>query len=40
VRGPREPGEVFHITETTTFKWIAKDIKGNVSTGQRVFVIR
>jgi hypothetical protein len=37
--GPREPGEVFHITETTTFKWIAKDIKGNVSTGQRVFVI-
>jgi Chitobiase/beta-hexosaminidase C-terminal domain len=38
--GPREPGEVFHITETTTFKWIAKDIKGNVSTGQRVFVIR
>jgi hypothetical protein len=38
--GPREPGEVFHITETTTFRWIAKDIKGNVSTGQRVFVIR
>jgi hypothetical protein len=38
--GPREPGEVFHITETTTFRWIAKDIKGNVSTGQRAFVIR
>ena len=30
-QAPRAPGEVFTITETTTFKWIAKDIKGNVS---------
>ena len=29
--GPREPGEVFHVTETTTFRWRAVDIKGNVS---------
>jgi zinc carboxypeptidase/chitobiase/beta-hexosaminidase-like protein len=38
--GPREPGQVFHLTETTTFRWIAEDIKGNVSTGQRRFEIR
>jgi hypothetical protein len=38
--GPREPGQVFHLTETTTFRWIAKDIKGNVSKGQRRFEIR
>jgi hypothetical protein len=31
--GPREPGEVFHITETTRFRWRAEDIKGNVSYG-------
>jgi hypothetical protein len=37
--GPREPGEVFHITETTTFRWIATDIKGNVSTGREKFNI-
>jgi hypothetical protein len=37
--GPREPGEVFHVTKTTRFRWIAKDIKGNVSSGQDVFVI-
>jgi hypothetical protein len=37
--GPREPGEVFHITQTTRFRWTAKDIKGNVSKGQKVFVI-
>ena len=33
--GPREPGEVFHVTETTTFRWRAEDIKGNVSFGSR-----
>ena len=33
--GPREPGEVFHLTTTTTFRWMATDIKGNVSTGSR-----
>jgi hypothetical protein len=37
--GPREPGEVFHLTETTTFRWMATDMKGNVSTGQRTFTI-
>jgi hypothetical protein len=37
--GPREPGEVFHITETTMFRWRAEDIKGNVSTGANRFVI-
>ena len=31
--GPREPGEVFHLTTTTTFQWTARDIKGNTSTG-------
>ena len=37
--GPREPGQVFHVTRTTTFRWMAKDIKGNVSTGSDRFVI-
>jgi Zinc carboxypeptidase/Chitobiase/beta-hexosaminidase C-terminal domain len=37
--GPREPGQVFHITKRTTFRWIAEDIKGNVSKGQKVFVV-
>ena len=37
--GPREPGEVFHLTRTTTFRWRAEDIKGNVSTGSETFVI-
>jgi hypothetical protein len=37
--GPREPGEVFHLTQTTTFRWLAKDIKGNESTGSQTFVI-
>ena len=38
--GPREPGEVFHLTTTTTFKWIATDIKGNTSTGSQKFQIK
>jgi hypothetical protein len=37
--GPREPGEVFHITKTTMFRWRAEDIKGNVGLGARQFVI-
>jgi hypothetical protein len=37
--GPREPGQTFHITETTTFRWIATDIKGNVSEGREMFNI-
>jgi zinc carboxypeptidase/chitobiase/beta-hexosaminidase-like protein len=38
--GPREPGETFLITETTTFRWLATDIKGNTSTGSETFRIR
>ena len=38
--GPREPGEVFHIATTTTFRWLATDIKGNVSTGSQKFAIK
>jgi len=30
-QGPRRPGQVFKFSETTTIKWIAKDIKGHVS---------
>jgi hypothetical protein len=37
--GPREPGEVFHVTRTTTFRWRAEDIKGNVSYGSQKFTI-
>ena len=37
--GPREPGQVFHLTKTTTIRWRAEDIKGNVSTGSQKFVI-
>jgi Zinc carboxypeptidase/Chitobiase/beta-hexosaminidase C-terminal domain len=37
--GPREPGEVFHVTETTRFRWMATDIKGNVSYGEQKFTI-
>ena len=37
--GTREPGEVFHITKTTMFRWRAEDIKGNVGLGARQFVI-
>jgi Zinc carboxypeptidase/Chitobiase/beta-hexosaminidase C-terminal domain len=37
--GPREPGETFHVTRTTTFRWLAKDIKGNEATGSDTFVI-
>jgi Zinc carboxypeptidase/Chitobiase/beta-hexosaminidase C-terminal domain len=37
--GPREPGEVFHVTRTTTFRWSATDIKGNVSYGKQTFRI-
>jgi len=38
--GPREPGQVFHLTETTTFRWLATDIKGNSSTGSEKFQIK
>ena len=38
--GPREPGEVFHLTSTTRFRWLATDIKGNMSSGSQTFTIR
>ena len=38
--GPREPGQTFHLTATTTFRWTATDIKGNVGTGQAKFTIK
>ncbi|HEV3407460.1 MAG TPA: M14 family metallopeptidase [Gaiellaceae bacterium] len=37
--GPREPGQTFHISSTTTFRWLATDIKGNTSTGSARFAI-
>jgi hypothetical protein len=37
--GPREPGQVFHVTRTTTFRWLAQDMKGNASRGSERFVI-
>jgi Zinc carboxypeptidase/Chitobiase/beta-hexosaminidase C-terminal domain len=38
--GTREPGQVFYVTSDTLFKWMATDIKGNVSYGAQEFVIR
>jgi hypothetical protein len=38
--GPREPGQSFVVNTTTTFRWLATDIKGNVSTGQAKFQIK
>jgi hypothetical protein len=38
--GPREPGESFVVSSTTTFRWMATDIKGNVSFGQKRFEIK
>ena len=37
--GPREPGQTFHLTESTEFRWLATDIKGNTSTGKEKFRI-
>jgi len=37
--GPREPGRVFHLTKTTTIRWLATDMRGNVSTGRETFNI-
>jgi Zinc carboxypeptidase/Chitobiase/beta-hexosaminidase C-terminal domain len=37
--GPREPGQVFHVRRTTTFRWLATDMKGNVSHGKQKFTI-
>ena len=30
---------MFHLTQTTTFRWTATDIKGNRSFGERTFTI-
>jgi hypothetical protein len=38
--GPREPGESFVVSSTTTFRWMATDIKGNVSYGFKRFKIQ
>ena len=38
--GPREPGESFVVSSTTTFRWMATDIKGNVSFGSKRFRIQ
>ena len=38
--GPREPGQVLHIDQTTTIRWRAEDIKGNVAFGRATFRIR
>jgi hypothetical protein len=38
--GPREPGQSFVVSTTTTFRWMATDMKGNVSTGQAKFQIK
>jgi Zinc carboxypeptidase len=37
--GPREPGETFHLTKSTEFRWMATDMKGNVSYGSEDFHI-
>lgn len=37
--GPREPGQTFVVNSTTTFRWLATDMKGNTSTGQAKFTI-
>jgi hypothetical protein len=37
--GPREPGQVFYVTSTTTFRWLATDIKGNQTYGTSVITI-
>jgi hypothetical protein len=37
--GPREPGQTFHLTKDTTFRWVATDIKGNKSEGKETFKI-
>ncbi|PLR91662.1 M14 family zinc carboxypeptidase [Bacillus sp. T33-2] len=34
----REPGEVFEITEDTTFRWFSKDVKGNVENRKKFTV--
>ena len=38
--GPREPGESFVVSSTTTFRWMATDMKGNVSLGFKRFRIQ
>jgi len=37
--GPREPGQTFHLSQDTTFRWVATDIRGNQSEGKETFKI-
>ena len=37
--GPREPGQVFYVTSTTTFRWLATDMRGNQSFGTNTITI-
>jgi hypothetical protein len=38
--GTREPGQSFVVSSTTRFRWMATDIKGNVSFGDKKFTIK
>jgi hypothetical protein len=38
-QGPRRPGQVFTYSQTTTLRWIAADIKGNMSEGFKTFFV-
>jgi hypothetical protein len=38
--GPREPGESFLVSSTTVFRWMATDMRGNVSYGREKFEIK
>ena len=37
--GPREPGQIFYVTSTTTFRWLATDLRGNQTYGTDVLTI-
>ena len=37
--GPREPGQSFVVSKTTTFRWLATDMAGNETTGKATFQI-
>jgi hypothetical protein len=37
--GPREPGQVFYVTSSTTFRWLATDMAGNQTYGSEKITI-
>ncbi|HSA49163.1 MAG TPA: M14 family metallopeptidase, partial [Yinghuangia sp.] len=37
--GPREPGQIFYVTSTTTFRWLATDLRGNQTYGSDTITI-